>query len=95
EEFKGYKFPLAVAIVCSGQYEDDEDNREEIEYTGQGGKCQIKNQEMSSANLALKNCMEQSIPVDSYQLDAGKSGFAVYKFRLKRLEGQPKLTSNK
>ncbi|GJY97085.1 histone-lysine N-methyltransferase, H3 lysine-9 specific SUVH4 isoform X1 [Tanacetum coccineum] len=118
DEFKGYKFPLAVAIVCSGQYEDDEDNREEIEYTGQGQR-QIKNQEMSSANLALKNCMEQSIPVrfirgishgdtrfklytydglykvDSYQLDAGKSGFAVYKFRLKRLEGQPKLTSNK
>nr|GFA06591.1 histone-lysine N-methyltransferase, H3 lysine-9 specific SUVH4 [Tanacetum cinerariifolium] len=33
--------------------------------------------------------------VDSYQLDVGKSGFAVYKFRLKRLGGQPKLTSNK
>ncbi|GJY83325.1 histone-lysine N-methyltransferase, H3 lysine-9 specific SUVH4 isoform X1 [Tanacetum coccineum] len=130
DEFKGYKFPLAVAIVCSGQYEDDEDNREEIEYTGQGGndfhgtKRQIKNQEMSPGNLALKNCMEQSIPVrfirgipgdkrfhgdtrfklytydglykvDSYLLDVGKSGFAVYKFRLKRLEGQPKLTSNK
>ncbi|PWA35563.1 histone-lysine N-methyltransferase, H3 lysine-9 specific SUVH4 [Artemisia annua] len=131
EEYKGYKFPLAVAIVCSGQYEDDEDNREEIEYTGQGGndfhgtKRQIKNQEMSPGNLALKNCMEQSIPVrfirgipgyrrlhgdnkrfklytydglykvDSYQLDEGKSGFAVYKFRLKRLEGQPKLKSNK
>nr|GEY93230.1 histone-lysine N-methyltransferase, H3 lysine-9 specific SUVH4 [Tanacetum cinerariifolium] len=60
EEFKGYKFPLAVAIVCSGQYEDDEDNREEIDYAGQGGndfhgtKRQITNQEMSPGNLALK-----------------------------------------
>ncbi|GKD03362.1 histone-lysine N-methyltransferase, H3 lysine-9 specific SUVH4, partial [Tanacetum coccineum] len=51
-EFKGYKFSLAVAIVSSGEYEDDEDNIENIEYTRQGGndfhgtKSQIKNQEM-------------------------------------------------
>ncbi|GKB66206.1 histone-lysine N-methyltransferase, H3 lysine-9 specific SUVH4, partial [Tanacetum coccineum] len=60
EEFKSYKFPLSVVIVCSGQYKDDEDNREDIEYTGLGGndfhgtKRQIKNQQMSPGNLALK-----------------------------------------
>nr|GFD20746.1 histone-lysine N-methyltransferase family member SUVH9 [Tanacetum cinerariifolium] len=29
------------------------------------------------------------------RFDVGKSGFGVYKFSLKRLEGQPKLKSNK
>lgn len=58
----GYIFPLAVAIVLSGQYEDDVDNSEEIVYTGQGGhdllgnKRQIKDQVMKSGNLALKVC---------------------------------------
>ncbi|PWA88914.1 histone-lysine N-methyltransferase, H3 lysine-9 specific SUVH4 [Artemisia annua] len=125
ERYKGYTFPLAVSIVLSGQYEDDNDNSEEIEYTGQGGndllgtKHQVKNQELKNGNLALKNSMDQSIPVRfirgqpsdnkgfkaytydglykvyDYRLDEGKSGFFVYKFLLKRLEGQPKLESNK
>ncbi|XP_076946382.1 histone-lysine N-methyltransferase, H3 lysine-9 specific SUVH4-like [Bidens hawaiensis] len=123
EGFKGYTFPIAIAIVLSGQYEDDQDNYEDIVYTGQGGnhftggKHQFKNQEMSRGNLALKNSMEQSIPVrvirghtggnhfKIYTYDGlytvsefwpaeGVSGFVVYKYRLKRLEGQPILTSN-
>lgn len=60
EEFKGYTFPLAISIVLSGQYEDDQDNSEDIVYTGQGGndftgdKHQFKDQEMKNGNLALK-----------------------------------------
>ena len=60
EEYKGYKFPLAVSIVLSGQYEDDNDDGEKIEYTGQGGndllgnKHQYKNQELERGNLVLK-----------------------------------------
>ncbi|XP_076928030.1 histone-lysine N-methyltransferase, H3 lysine-9 specific SUVH4-like [Bidens hawaiensis] len=121
--FKGYTFPIAIAIVLSGQYEDDQDNSEDIAYTGQGGndftggKHQFKNQEMSRGNLALKNSMEPSIPVrvirghtgdnnfKIYTYDGlytvsefwpaeGVSGFIVYKYRLKRLAGQPILTSN-
>lgn len=71
KDFKdsGYIFPLAVAIVLSGQYEDDVDNSEEIVYTGQGGhdllgnKRQIKDQVMKSGNLALKNNMNQLLPI--------------------------------
>lgn len=52
--------PLAVSIVLSGQYEDDQDNYEEVVYTGQGGndllgnKRQIKDQVMERGNLGLK-----------------------------------------
>ncbi|CAH9116891.1 unnamed protein product [Cuscuta epithymum] len=125
KEFEGYKMPLATAIVLSGQYEDDQDNYEEVVYTGQGGndllgkKCQIKDQVMQRGNLGLKNCMEQSVPVRfvrghrcqssyvgkvytydglykvvNYWAEKGISGFTVFKFRLKRLEGQPPLTTN-
>ncbi|XP_047967700.1 histone-lysine N-methyltransferase, H3 lysine-9 specific SUVH4 [Salvia hispanica] len=120
----GYKLPLAVSIVLSGQYEDDFDNCEEIVYTGQGGnnllgdKRQIADQEMKRGNLALQNCIEQRSPVrvtrghkrqDSYVgkvytydglyrvtefwAEKGVSGFTVYKFRLKRDDGQPPLTT--
>ncbi|XP_057791635.1 LOW QUALITY PROTEIN: histone-lysine N-methyltransferase, H3 lysine-9 specific SUVH4-like [Salvia miltiorrhiza] len=121
---KGYKLPLAVSIVLSGQYEDDLDNCEEIVYTGQGGnnllgdKRQIADQELKRGNLGLKNCMEQSVPVRvirghkcqnsyvgkvytydglyrvrSYWAEKGVSGFTVYKFSLKRDDGQPPLTT--
>ncbi|XP_021823630.1 histone-lysine N-methyltransferase, H3 lysine-9 specific SUVH4-like [Prunus avium] len=69
EKYKRYTLPLAVSIVMSGQYEDDVDNKEEVIYTGQGGhdllgdKKQIKHQVLLRGNLALKNNMEQSIPV--------------------------------
>ncbi|PHU27821.1 Histone-lysine N-methyltransferase, H3 lysine-9 specific SUVH4 [Capsicum chinense] len=125
EEYKGYSLPLAVSIVVSGQYEDDQDNYEEIVYTGQGGndllgnKRQIKDQVMERGNLGLKNCMEHSVPIRvtrghrcvnsyvgkvytydglykvvNYWAEKGISGFTVYKFRLKRIEGQPALTTN-
>ncbi|XP_070667093.1 histone-lysine N-methyltransferase, H3 lysine-9 specific SUVH4-like isoform X1 [Malus domestica] len=69
EKFRGYKLPFALTIVVSGQYEDDVDNAEEIVYTGQGGndllgnKQQIADQVMKRGNLALKNNMDQGIPV--------------------------------
>lgn len=62
QEYKGYSLPLAVSIVVSGQYEDDQDNYEEVVYTGQGGndllgnKRQIKDQVMERGNLGLKVC---------------------------------------
>ncbi|XP_026660713.2 histone-lysine N-methyltransferase, H3 lysine-9 specific SUVH4-like isoform X2 [Phoenix dactylifera] len=69
EQYKGYKFPLAVCIVLSGMYEDDLDNSENVVYTGQGGhdllgnKHQIRDQKMERGNLALKNSMEAGLPV--------------------------------
>ncbi|EXB81203.1 Histone-lysine N-methyltransferase, H3 lysine-9 specific SUVH4 [Morus notabilis] len=121
----GYVFPVGVAIVLSGQYEDDVDNSDEIVYTGQGGhdllgnKRQIKDQVMKRGNLALKNNMIQSLPirvirgndcpnsitkrlytydglykVDEYWAERGVSGFTVFKYRLKRLPGQPELVTN-
>lgn len=58
-----YTFPLAIAIVLSGMYEDDLDNAEDVVYTGQGGhdltgnKRQIQDQKMERGNLALKVCI--------------------------------------
>ncbi|XP_050234043.1 histone-lysine N-methyltransferase, H3 lysine-9 specific SUVH4 [Mercurialis annua] len=69
KKYKEYTFPLAVAIVISGMYEDDLDNAEDVIYTGQGGhdltgnKRQISDQVLARGNLALKNCVEQSVPV--------------------------------
>ncbi|XP_024196929.1 histone-lysine N-methyltransferase, H3 lysine-9 specific SUVH4 isoform X3 [Rosa chinensis] len=125
DKFKGYTLPIAVAIVLSGQYEDDVDNSDEIVYTGQGGndllgnKRQIQDQVMRMGNLALKNNMEQFVPVrvirghkcdtsytkkvytydglyqvHHYWAEKGVAGFTVFKYRLKRLPGQPKLISN-
>nr|DAD30408.1 TPA_asm: hypothetical protein HUJ06_009259 [Nelumbo nucifera] len=125
EEYSGYTFPLAVAIVLSGQYEDDLDNSEDIIYTGQGGnnllgnRRQVQDQVMERGNLALKNNMEQCVPVRvtrghesansycgkvytydglytvvQYWAEKGVSGFTVFKYRLRRLEGQPVLTTN-
>ncbi|XP_019430840.1 PREDICTED: histone-lysine N-methyltransferase, H3 lysine-9 specific SUVH4 [Lupinus angustifolius] len=122
---KNYEYPVAVAIVLSGMYEDDLDNAEDVVYTGQGGhnligdKRQIRDQKLERGNLALKNCVEQCVPVRvvrghessssytgkiytydglykvvNYWAEKGISGFIVYKFRLRRLEGQPLLTTN-
>ncbi|OMO72415.1 hypothetical protein COLO4_27624 [Corchorus olitorius] len=124
-EFKNYILPLAVAIVLSGQYEDDLDNAEDVIYTGQGGhdltgnKRQIRDQVLERGNLALKNCVEQGVPVRvirghqcpssytgkvytydglykvvQYWEQKGISGFTVFKYRLRRLEGQPTLTTS-
>ncbi|KAI9178191.1 hypothetical protein LWI28_023703 [Acer negundo] len=124
-KYKNYKFPIATAIVLSGMYEDDLDNAEDVVYTGQGGhnltgnKRQSRDQVLARGNLALKNCVEQSVPVRvirghkssssytkkvytydglykviQYWAEKGISGFTVFKFRLRRLEGQPILTTN-
>ncbi|KAF2322964.1 hypothetical protein GH714_032477 [Hevea brasiliensis] len=123
--YGNYTFPLAVAIVLSGVYEDDLDNAEDVIYTGQGGhdlngnKRQIRDQVLERGNLALKNCVEQCVPVRvirghesassysgklytydglykvvQYWAEKGISGFTVFKYRLRRLEGQPTLTTN-
>ncbi|KAI3717591.1 hypothetical protein L1987_69307 [Smallanthus sonchifolius] len=123
-EYPQYTLPITVAIVLSGQYEDDLDNSEDVVYTGQGGnnllgdKRQIRDQVMARGNLGLKNCLEQNVPVRvirghqsktsyvgkvytydglykvvKYWAEKGVSGFTVYKFRLKRMEGQPSLTT--
>ncbi|GAU47716.1 hypothetical protein TSUD_325060 [Trifolium subterraneum] len=141
--YNEYQYPIAVAIVLSGMYEDDLDNAEDVVYTGQGGhnltgnKRQVQDQKLERGNLALKlssnamaptlqacninlckNCSEQSVPVrvirghDStssytrkvytydglykvvnYWAEKGISGFTVYKFRLRRIDGQPTLTT--
>lgn len=63
QEYSDYTFPLAVAIVLSGMYEDDLDNAEDVVYTGQGGhnltgdKRQIRDQVLERGNLALKVCI--------------------------------------
>lgn len=124
-EYSSYKFPLAVAIVLSGQYEDDLDNSDDVVYTGQGGnnllgdKRQVRDQVLTRGNLALKNSYDQGTPVRvvrghksassyvgkvytydglykvvQYWAEKGVSGFTVYKYRLKRLDGQPVLTTN-
>ncbi|XP_011024754.1 PREDICTED: histone-lysine N-methyltransferase, H3 lysine-9 specific SUVH4-like [Populus euphratica] len=123
--YHNYTFPLAVAIVISGMYEDDLDNAEDVIYTGQGGhdltgnKRQIRDQKLERGKLALKNCVEQCVPVRvvrghecassycgkvytydglykvvQYWAEKGLSGFTVFKYRLRRLEGQPILTTN-
>ncbi|GMI86833.1 SET DOMAIN PROTEIN 33, SU(VAR)3-9 homolog 4, KRYPTONITE [Hibiscus trionum] len=124
-EYKHYKFPLAVAIVLSGMYEDDLDNAEDVVYTGEGGhaltgnKRQIRDQVLKRGNLALKNCYDLGVSirvvrghectssysgkvytydglykVEKYWAEKGLSGFTVFKYRLRRLEGQPTLTTS-
>lgn len=62
QEYSNYTFPVAVAIVLSGMYEDDQDNADDVVYTGQGGhnltgdKRQIRDQVLERGNLALKVC---------------------------------------
>ncbi|CAI7839968.1 unnamed protein product, partial [Closterium sp. NIES-53] len=54
-----YDKSIAVAVVVSGGYEDDEDEASRIWYTGQGGndllgsRKQVANQVLRSGNLAL------------------------------------------
>ncbi|KAL0344191.1 UNVERIFIED_CONTAM: Histone-lysine N-methyltransferase, H3 lysine-9 specific SUVH4 [Sesamum angustifolium] len=116
---EGYKLPVTVSIVLSGQYEDDLDNCDEIVYTGQGGNNLLGDKHGTKGLRIPLNCMEQSVPVRvvrghkcqnsyvgkvytydglykvvNYWAEKGVSGFTVYKFRLRRLEGQPPLTTD-
>ncbi|KAJ9564239.1 hypothetical protein OSB04_000205 [Centaurea solstitialis] len=124
KEYPQYQLPITVAIVLSGQYEDDLDNCDDVVYTGQGGnnllgnKRQISDQVMKRGNLGLKNCCEQDVPVRvirghqsrtsyvgkvytydglykvvRYWAEKGHSGFTVFKFQLKRMEGQPSVVT--
>ncbi|KAI3840601.1 hypothetical protein MKX03_004613 [Papaver bracteatum] len=69
EEYKNHTFLIAISIVMSGQYEDDLDNSDDVIYTGQrgndllGNKSQVADQVMERGNLALKNNIEQKVPV--------------------------------
>ena len=60
--------PQGASIVLSGGYIDDEDNGDEIIYTGEGGReqktgRQISDQTLKGGNLALvKNC-KNGVPV--------------------------------
>lgn len=55
--------------MVSGWYRDDDDNENEILYTGQGGndlhgKClQVKDQKLVAVNLALLNNAKYGVPV--------------------------------
>ncbi|CAI5466467.1 unnamed protein product, partial [Closterium sp. Yama58-4] len=59
-----YDKSIAVAVVVSGGYEDDEDEASRIWYTGQGGndllgtRKQVANQVLRAGNLALMNSIK-------------------------------------
>jgi len=53
----------------------------------------LKNYLINNNNSTLKNLVPV-LQVDSYWAEKGISGFTVYKFRLRRVEGQPTLTTN-
>lgn len=57
-----------AAIVLSGGYEDDEDNGDEIIYTGAGGndpntKKQVRDQKWEKENAGLLKSMDEGLPV--------------------------------
>lgn len=60
---------VATALVSSGGYEDDEDDGDELWYTGSGGndllssRRQTGAQKLEKGNLALKNNLESGTPV--------------------------------
>ena len=60
--------PKGASIVLSGGYVDDEDNGDEIIYTGEGGReqktgRQIADQTLTGGNLALVQNCKNGIPV--------------------------------
>ena len=60
---------FAVSIIVSGGYEDDEDEGDELTYTGQGGndmlgkKKQRDDQSWARGNAALRNNLRFGVPV--------------------------------
>lgn len=65
----GESDPLAVSIVMSGGYKDNEDHGDEFWYTGQGGndyrgsKGQMVHQQLVSGNLGLVNACKEKVAV--------------------------------
>eukprot|EP00252_Welwitschia_mirabilis_P021539 TRINITY_DN5550_c0_g1_i1.p1 TRINITY_DN5550_c0_g1~~TRINITY_DN5550_c0_g1_i1.p1 ORF type:complete len:1158 (+),score=198.12 TRINITY_DN5550_c0_g1_i1:167-3640(+) len=59
----GYNEPIAVSVIASGGYADDEDQGDVLIYTGQGGnnyvmdKKQAVDQKLERGNLALERSM--------------------------------------
>ncbi|GAA0158671.1 histone modifying enzyme [Lithospermum erythrorhizon] len=119
EKYKGLLFPLAVAIVLSDECEE---NLCYSEYTiwKDNGERGVVGQRVSHDNMALKNNLEQSIPVRvarGHKSDISShdkvftyvglyevvqcsilktiSGDLVYKYHLRRLEGQTMLHTKK
>ncbi|MCL7027152.1 hypothetical protein MKW94_030043 [Papaver nudicaule] len=99
DKYKSYTYPLAVSMVLSWQYEDVADNGYDVVYSSQGGSNLKGN--LRGGYLALKNNVDQHVPVRLIRSHISKerdkkctSGFTVFKFGLKRLEGQPPLTIN-
>eukprot|EP01018_Ginkgo_biloba_P012711 Gb_11902 [translate_table: standard] len=121
------RLQVATSIVASGGYEDDVDNGDVLVYTGHGGnnysgnRRQSDHQKLERGNLALKNCLDENVPVrvirgikhrngaatqgkgvmvyrydglydvEKYWQERGASGYAVFKFQLRRQPGQPTL----
>ena len=59
----------AISLVCSGGYEDDQDNGSEMWYTGSGGndllgsQRQLADQKLEKGNLALAGNIQLGVPV--------------------------------
>lgn len=113
---------LATSIVSSGRYPNFMNSSDALIYSGEGGNPLVQNkrppkdQALTHGNLALKNNMDQKVPVrvifkqmwkgskvSTYVYDGlyhvekcwqerGKFGKLIFKFKLKRISGQPKRT---
>ncbi len=67
------------AIVLSGGYEDDEDNGEEIIYTGAGGNKdgkQVEDQSWTKQNAGLLKSMDEGFPVRVIRGHTHKSDYS-------------------
>ena len=65
----GLGIPFAVAIVCAGWYEDDNDAGNELIYTGEGGndllgnRKQVEDQKLERGNAGLVGNIRLGLPV--------------------------------
>ncbi|KAL3698274.1 hypothetical protein R1sor_012350 [Riccia sorocarpa] len=70
----GRRVSVAVSVVCSGGYKDNEDDGESLVYVGSGGHKNLvkssgatdqkeKDQKLVRGNLALRNSSELGVPV--------------------------------
>ncbi|WVZ98340.1 hypothetical protein U9M48_043798 [Paspalum notatum var. saurae] len=89
---EGFTFPLATCIVMSGVYEDDLDNVNEIIYTSQCGNNWLGNRHKKTKQTLLRGNL--ALKVVDYWPEKGVQGSLVFKYRMRRLEGQPPLTTS-